>query len=148
MSRVLFEAIAQHARRDPAAVALCGDAGSLRYGALPAAVAALADALGDGAGAIALIADNGPHWALADLACLHAGRTLVPLPLFFSPAQAAHALRDAGVDSLLVDPALTLPEPLASMPREPLPPGIGRLQRIRLPWAAGVSLPPGTAKIT
>ena len=150
MSRVLFDALAAHAARQPAAVALRGDGGTVRYGELPAAIAALADACSDESGTVALIADNGPHWALADLAMLRAGRTLVPLPLFFSPAQAAHALRDAGVESLLVDPALPLPEPLASMPREPLPlpPGTGRLQRIRLPWAARVPLPAGTAKVT
>lgn len=150
MSRILFDALARHAAQQPAAVALRGDTGAVRYGEVPAAVAALADACSDESGTIALIADNGPHWALADLACLRAGRTLVPLPLFFSPAQAAHALRDAGVESLLVDPSLPLPEPLASMPREvlPLPPGIGQLQRIRLPWAARVPLPAGTAKIT
>ena len=150
MSRRLFDALSRHAGQRPAAVALRGDAGSIRYGELPAAIAALADACCDGNGTVALIADNGPHWALADLAMLRARRTLVPLPLFFSAAQAAHALRDAGVDTLLVDPSLPLPEPLASLPREtlPLPPGVGQLQRIRLPWAAEVQLPAATAKVT
>lgn len=150
MSRVLFEVLARHAAQQPAAVALRGEGGALRYGELPGAIAALADACRDDTGTVGLIADNGPHWALADLAMLAAGRSLVPLPLFFSPAQAAHALRDAGVTSLLVDPALPLPEPLASLPREalPLPAGCGRLQRIRLPWASARTLPAGTAKIT
>lgn len=50
--------------------------------------------------AIAILADNSPHWIVADLAAHLAGVTLVPLPAFFTPAQWQHALDAAAVEGL------------------------------------------------
>ena len=50
---------------------------------------------------VALALDNGIEWALWDLALLSAGLPCVPLPGFFSPAQQAHVLDDAGIDCLI-----------------------------------------------
>lgn len=50
---------------------------------------------------IALPADNGPNWIVADLAAWAAGATLIPVPLFFAPQQVAHMLESSGVDTIL-----------------------------------------------
>ena len=66
--------------------------------------------------------DNGAPFVALDEAALQAGVVHVPLPLFFTPEQLTHALRAAGVDTLiaaapLAQAASTL---AASMPRNPL----------------------------
>lgn len=52
---------------------------------------------------LAIAMDNGPTWAIFDLAALSLGFTNVPLPLFFSAEQMCHALQDAQVDFLVTD---------------------------------------------
>jgi long-subunit acyl-CoA synthetase (AMP-forming) len=59
---------------------------------------------------VALDLDNGPAWVVADLAALAAGVVCVPLPPFFSAAQRAHVLRDAGVQAVLTDAPQRLQE--------------------------------------
>ncbi|MXR37686.1 AMP-binding protein [Craterilacuibacter sinensis] len=78
------------------------DDGTHRYQAdeLLAAVDAAASALA-AYRVVALAADNGCDWVIADLAALQAGVTLVPLPLFFSPAQQAHVLASSKAELLL-----------------------------------------------
>lgn len=123
---------------------------SLDYGRLHAAVSRLARTLSaTGLRSFALLADNGLSWALADLAALSAGLRLVPLPLFFSPRQIEHALRDAGVEGLLLDPSVSLPATLRNEPRHPLtlPPPL-RLELCRLSGASEPRLDPATQKIT
>ncbi len=67
-------------------------------------VLALASALrADHVEALALHADNGPAWIVADLACDQSGVTLLPLPRFFSLAQLQHALNVVPVDAILTD---------------------------------------------
>ena len=149
MSRVL-EAIALHARQRPEAIALEALDAQLGYAALHAAIEALAQALSArGFRTLGLLADNGLAWALADLAAIRAGLRLVPLPPFFSAAQVTHALRNAGVEALLVDPRL-VQGPFAALPAESLNlgGGAGTLTLLRLAPAATPELPPGTCKIT
>lgn len=50
---------------------------------------------------VALLADNSPEWLAADLATQQLGLTLVPLPLFFTPAQWAHVLQESGASAVL-----------------------------------------------
>lgn len=76
---------------------------------------------------LATLLDNGPDFIALDEAAAAAGVVHVPLPLFFTPAQRAHALQAAGVDTLLT------------------PQGVERLPFGR---GAGLPLPKGTAKIT
>lgn len=59
--------------------------------------------LGAGSRRVAIALDNGVDWALWDLAILQAGLVCVPLPSFFSPAQQAHVLERAGIDTLVAD---------------------------------------------
>ena len=106
--------------------------------------AALAEEVGRAAAAlsgcrvVALAADNGSDWAVADLAALACGATLLPLPLFFSPAQRAHADLDAGADALL-RPCLAGETPL---------PGCLSLTLERLAAPNAASCPAGIAKLT
>ena len=98
----------------------------------------------EGARVVAILADNSPDWVLADLAALKAQTPVLPLPLFFSLAQLAHALEQTGADLVVTDQ----PERILSL-------GIGfsiAEQRLNLIWlrrqVAPVTLPEGTAKIS
>lgn len=53
---------------------------------------------------VGLIAPGGIAWVAANLALMAAGRTVVPLPDFFSGAQLAHIVRDAGIALILATP--------------------------------------------
>ncbi len=154
MIQSVLEALSRHASARPTAIALRGRDETITYGALNAGVQALADTIeASGARTIALMADNGPAWALADLAVLRAGLRLVPLPLFFSPQQMAHAIRDAGVDAVLTEAGLTLPSMLKALPAQLLKEsatGI-TLSLLRMPALASMraaAIAPTTQKIT
>ncbi len=58
-------------------------------------------------GAIGIAMDNQPAWAVVDIASMHVHTVdqlvAVPLPLFFSPQQLAHAVMDAGVQAIVCD---------------------------------------------
>lgn len=127
------------------------DAHGLRDGdALRMEVDACAAVLrASGAGRIASRLDNGADWVVLDLAIRALGLVHVPVPTFFSEAQAAHALRDSGADALVCSaPACASQETQradASMPGvHALGPRL-RLQRLDAPR---VALPDGTAVIT
>ncbi len=105
MSRVL-EAVFHVAGEHPESVALeaLHDAESLTYSEFAASVEELAAQLKDaGSGPCALLADNTPAWAVADLAAIHAHIPLVPVPHFFSPEQIHHLIQSSGVTALLTD---------------------------------------------
>ena len=90
------------ARADHCAV--YDSAGVVSYAELRAAMGRLQRSLTlAGATRVAVLADNGRAWAIADLALLECGITSVPLPTYFSAAQLAHALNDAAVDCVLTD---------------------------------------------
>ena len=98
----------------------------------------------EGTHVLAILADNSPDWLLADLAALKARTPVLPLPLFFSPAQLAHALEQTGADLVVTDQ----PERILSLE-------IGfsiAEQHLNLAWlrrqVAPVQLPEGTAKIS
>jgi long-chain acyl-CoA synthetase len=65
-------------------------------------VEALAPSLAQGR-VVAVLADNSPVWAIADLACLHSGVVHLPLPGFFTPAQWRHSLEQTGADTVLTE---------------------------------------------
>lgn len=93
---------------------------------------------------LAVLADNSPAWAMADLAALRAGITHVPLPGFFSPSQMAHVLEQTAADTVLTDQ----PERITALQLGFVPAGewqgLSCLQRPSLPTV----LPPGTAKVS
>jgi long-subunit acyl-CoA synthetase (AMP-forming) len=94
---------------------------------------------------LATLMDNSPAWVMADAAAAEAGVLHVPLPLFFTAEQTAHALRSAGVDTVLTVPVLAGTWPDA--PQEACQLAREQLALVRLP-AMPPTVPPGTAKIT
>lgn len=98
----LFKALESRAAERPDSPVLIGDRQTWHSGALLAAIDELATRLTPSR-AIAVLADNGPAWVMADLAALRAQIPHIPLPGFFSPEQLAHALDQAGVDTVLTD---------------------------------------------
>ncbi|GAB1394543.1 AMP-dependent synthetase/ligase [Rhodocyclaceae bacterium] len=93
---------------------------------------------------LGMLADNGPAWAIADLATLRRGAIHLPLPGFFSAAQLTHALTESACDTLLTDQ----PQRIASLglgfSHEGDWLGLAMLKR----RCAAVRLPAGTAKIS
>ncbi len=100
----LFERIAAHANVRPHALAFSGNGCELDFQGLLPEVQWLAQRLREmNITTLALDLDNGPIWALLDLAALSAGITLVPIPQFFSPQQVRHCLKHADVQMVLSD---------------------------------------------
>ncbi|MDQ5902664.1 MAG: long-chain acyl-CoA synthetase [Pseudomonadota bacterium] len=99
---LLFKALESRAAARPDSPVLVGDRQTWRADALLAAIDELATRLTPSR-AIAVLADNGPAWVMADLAALRARIPHIPLPGFFSPEQLAHVLDQAGVDTVLTD---------------------------------------------
>jgi long-chain acyl-CoA synthetase len=99
-----LERIAQHAAHDPQRIALAGAGVSLDYRAMVREITALAAQLARRKiRTLALDMDNGPAWAVCDLAALSAGIQLIPIPPFFSPQQVRHCLDQAGVQAVISD---------------------------------------------
>jgi len=93
-----FSRLAAH---DSARLALAGRDRRVSYGALLTEVARLTTMLREsGTRVVATLLDNGPAWAIVDLAALHAGIVHVPIPGFFTSQQSAFVLDAAGVDTL------------------------------------------------
>lgn len=96
--------IARHAQRTPDAPALQDHRSRLNYAELQTSIEALSLRLqASGFEQLGLLMDNGPDWIICQLAALHAGLCVTPLPLFFSPAQIHHLLDSCGIELLLCD---------------------------------------------
>jgi long-chain acyl-CoA synthetase len=131
---------------DESGIALGNGHTGLTRDQLAGEVAALAARLKQaGTRVLATLLDNGMPWVVADLAAEAAGVVHVPLPLFFTPDQTAHALQAAGVDTVLTVAALAARWP--QFPREEWGVAGETLSVLRLP-AQGLSMPSGTAKLT
>jgi len=140
MSARLFAALAA---READAVVLRGASKDWRAAALLDEVAALSARLAD-CRVLAVLADNGPEWVIADLAALHAGHVHLPLPAFFTQEQLAHALNHSGADAVLTDQpsrieSLNLGFTTVSVWR-----GLALMRR----ECSSVGLPAGTAKVS
>jgi long-subunit acyl-CoA synthetase (AMP-forming) len=90
------------AARPPATLTLVGDGRGWSAAEAREEIDRLAARL-EPARVVAVLADNGPAWVIADLACLHAGKVHLPLPAFFSPAQMASVLAQTAADTILTD---------------------------------------------
>lgn len=91
---------------------------------------------------VGLEMENGIDWIVADLTCLYANIVCVPIPLFFSPEQKQHVIRQSGMNYLFsLRDSASDNERIAE---------IGRLSLYRLaPDAFRLNhILPGTAKLT
>ncbi len=138
----LADALFRHADLDGRRVAMSDDRCVLPRSELAQWVAGAAADLGAEPEMIGIFGANSAEWAVAFLAASVAGKTIVPIPRFFSQDQRAHLLRDAGVSRILVSEAadkngygLTLPVQILSQRREAMLP-------LRPAMAASSSTPP------
>ena len=96
---LVIDALRLHAVTTPNRIAVDDGSEQLTFAELLEAVELLAARLRElSPNAIGLLADNGAGWVLTDLAAMIAGIPIVPLPLFASTSQLAHAMRIAGID--------------------------------------------------
>ncbi len=106
MTSLVLEALARHAGRQPDRTALAHGAHILSYAALSDRVAGAMASMARWAGSVVGLGVADPiDSAVADLAALGAGVTLVPVPLFFSHRQVRHLLSNAGCIGVLYDAA-------------------------------------------
>ena len=131
------------AAQPPATLALVGGERSWTSAEVLAEVDALAVRL-ESAKVVAVLADNGPAWVIADLASLQAGKVHLPLPGFFSPTQMAFVLDQTAADTVLTDQperigALDLGFSITCSWQ-----GLTCMRRVIAP----VAIPAGTAKIS
>lgn len=99
--RFLFDAIERQAAARPGGIALSDDNGALTWRDLRDRLADSARWMEDKGPIIGLAAPNGLDYVIAMLAAAHRGRTLVPLPLFFSDDQLGRIVIDAGIDAIV-----------------------------------------------
>jgi len=149
LSQVLA-ALERFAAEQPERIVLDSGKNQLTYQQLLDAVSTLSGELGQaGISALALAADNLPHWAVADLACIRAGIPLIPVPHFFSPTQIGHLLVHAGVDAIITDRPDSIATLVGGLSITQLPSKklSGALELIAI-TTPSVALPPDCAKIT
>jgi long-chain acyl-CoA synthetase len=142
MSRVLA-AIAARAEATPDAIALSDARQTLAYAELAAEIeataiqlSALAPRMRPGA-PVAVVLENGPAWAVLDLALVRLGWPSLPIPGFFTEAQRRHVLADAGAALMITAATDDGPLLVAGTPLS-----------VTLLDTAPAALPAGTAKIT
>ncbi|MET0065062.1 MAG: AMP-binding protein [Candidatus Thiodiazotropha sp.] len=100
----LLSRIAEHALRQPTRQAVQGTHVSLSYAQLQNRISeTMQQFAGIGIESLALDLDNGPAWAVIDLAAMANEIPLVPIPGFFSPRQVQHALHDSAVEYVITD---------------------------------------------
>jgi long-chain acyl-CoA synthetase len=124
-------------------VLLSGADGDWRAADILAQVETLSSRLA-GCRVLAVLADNGPAWVMADLAAMHAGKVHLPLPGFFSPDQMAHALARSAADAVLTDQ----PERIGALDLGFGITGAWQGMTLMRRVVAPVAMPAGTAKIS
>jgi len=142
----LIEALTKRAAIEPDAPFLLGKDRTLDFAKTLAEVDALAPRLEGHC--LGLLMDNGPAWAVADLAAIQSGLTCVPIPPFFSPAQMQHSLADAGVDLLLTDHSDAVSRLCGLSPVETVEVAGQSLSLFRLPVEKQAARLDGIAKVT
>ena len=97
---------------------------------------------------VALYANNGIDWIVADLACQLARVCVTPVPLFFSKTQIEHAVSSSGADALITDQrSITKIFDGALTPAQDQQ-ASGGVELFLLDPDRGALLPEGTQKIT
>lgn len=99
--RQLFESFRRHASQAGEFIAISDDESALSRRELFGRVVGFAAELRLAPKTVGILAPNGIDWVIAQLACAFAGKTVVPLPTFFSATQLEHVVRDASVEFIL-----------------------------------------------
>ncbi|MFQ5581843.1 MAG: AMP-binding protein [Mariprofundaceae bacterium] len=153
MSRVL-EAIALYAETQPGHMAVQGNTvdQSLNYAELRQVITDLATELQQhDIRVFGMMMENSPAWIVADLAAIHAGIAVVPVPHFFSPQQIHHLLQQSGLQGLITDRPDQLQGLLTSMGVtivRHVPLLDGRLSLLMIYTGQASSIPAAIAKVT
>ncbi len=106
-SGTIMQAIRTHAAIMPAVVAIrsraaISDTGVVTWQDLLTRVLAFSDwLLQSEVKTLGILLDNTIDWVLADLAAIHLGINVVPIPAYFSPAQIDRLISVSGIDCLL-----------------------------------------------
>ncbi len=101
----LAEVLARHAEAAGERIAMSDGFQSLTWSELAAWTGGIAEDLGSEPETIGILGHNSNAWAAAFLAASAAGKTVVPLPVFFTGEQRAHVVRDAGIQRIIVTDA-------------------------------------------
>ncbi len=105
--RDVLLAIRALAAQDPERPAITGAAGSLTYRQLDRAITRLQAALAGTPDRVGLLMARSAAAIAADLALASLGRTIVPLPDFFSIDQWRHMIENAGIGAVVTTAALS-----------------------------------------
>ncbi|MEE4186449.1 MAG: AMP-binding protein [Gammaproteobacteria bacterium] len=97
---------------------------------------------------LAIMADNGVGWIVADLAAQQAQLCCIPLPLFFADAQLRAVISGIQPDVILTDDPQRVQRMLGESAAHALRPAGFGLSLISIPQGASEALPRGTAKVT
>ena len=116
----LAEALTRHAKTSGERVAMSDGVRSLTWSRLAAWTGGIAEDLGSEPETIGIFGHNSVEWAAAFLAASAAGKTIVPIPAFFSGEQRAHVIRDAGIKRIIVTDAEAAADPALPVPAYPL----------------------------
>ena len=152
MSSVL-QAVRSHAELRPDAIAFEGQDVQLTYADLARAIDTVSDLVsGLDVRSAALMMDNSPAWAIADLALMQAGTPLIPAPHFFTTGQISHLIHSAGIDAIFTDAPEQVLNTLRVLKLKHADPvrisaGQQQLYYVRLPGLESV-YPEGCAKVT
>ena len=117
----MLQRLLSFAGSSPDKIAFSCPRGALTYAQLARRVAGAAEQLSDLPETVGLLAGDGIDWVIADLAVAVSGRTLVPVPEFFSREQVRHILTDAGVTCLLADSQNRETADALGMEQHPIP---------------------------
>lgn len=126
--RDVLQAIHSVAAANPDRIAITGAGGTASYGDLARSVDRARAVLAGSPDVVGLLMTRSSAAIVADLALASLGRTIVPLPDFFSPGQWQHMIQDAGVGAVVSESALAgrladLPVPVlladASIAKQP-----------------------------
>lgn len=127
----ILAALHRHALETPKRVALQDSEQSLSYAELWRRVKALEKSVREhDCRVVGLLADNGADWVIADLAALLGQRSIVPLPLYFTPSQLDHVINASGIDTLVTRGALPVVDKLRTR-FEPVGGGVDSIELLR-----------------
>jgi len=97
----LAQALTHHGVAAASRIAMSDSRRSITRSELAAWVAGITQDLGPGHEAVGIFGNNSLEWAAAFLAASVAGKTVVPVPAFFSEGQRDHLIRDSGISRII-----------------------------------------------